>query len=418
MRGLRDVVVTGIGVISPIGLNTTELLDRVRENRSGIGLWEAPEFGIRMPAGLIEKDFSSEFSKLEMPYLDRCSQLALVAARQAAEDGGVTQFGDYAERAGLFYGSARGGVKTEHESVRQFYGEQKFNIRPYSLMACMMNAPAAQISIRHQILGPVMTHSSACTSSGTAIGDAYRAIRDGYLDIAMAGGAESVFTAAFLASWSGLRALAEVDAEDVGRSCRPFSRDRTGLVLSEGAVFVLLESREHARARGAKTYCRVSGYGIASDGYHIGSPKCEGQVATLRAALDDAGMQPADVGYLNAHATATPGGDPVEMKSIATVFDGVPVSSTKAIHGHLLGAASAMELAISILAVRESFLPATAFLNEIDPMCMANHVACRPVMHHAVQHALSLSAGFGGTNVALIISREGEMSSKSSSAAS
>lgn len=404
MRELRDVMVTGIGVISPVGLDLGELRSSLRRNRSGIGLWEAPEYEIRMPAGLIDKDFRGEFTKLELPYLDRCSQLALLAARQATEDAGIAQFGEYGPRAGLYYGSARGGVQTEHESVFQFYNERKFHIRPYSLMACMLNAPAAQISIRHQILGPVMTHSSACTSSGTAIGDAFRAIQYGSLDVALAGGAECVFTPAFLASWSGLRALAQIDPVDVGRSCRPFCVGRTGLVLAEGSVFVLLESREHAQARGARVYCRMSGYGIASDGYHIGSPNSGGQICALRLALEDACMQPTEIDYLNAHATATPGGDPVEVKSIATIFDNVPVSSTKAIHGHLLGAASAIELVVAILSICDSFLPATAYLDEVDPACALNHVAQYPVFDHPVKNAMSFSAGFGGTNVALVVS--------------
>jgi 3-oxoacyl-(acyl-carrier-protein) synthase len=249
-----------------------------------------------------------------------------------------------------------------------------------------------------------MTHSSACTSSGAAIGDALRAIRHGYLDIALVGGAEAALIPTFMGLWGGLRALADPNPDGVERSCQPFSKNRTGLVLSEGAVFLVLESREHALKRGASCYCALTGYGVASDGYHIGSPKADGQVAALRAALADAALQPAQIEYLNAHATATPGGDPVESSAINAVFDHVPVSSTKGIHGHLLGAASALELATAVLAINQSFLPATAHLDEIDPSCALNHVANTPVLGQRVRHALSLSAGFGGTNVALIVS--------------
>jgi 3-oxoacyl-(acyl-carrier-protein) synthase len=413
MRERREVVITGLGVLSPIGLDVSQLYAHLRENRSGIRLWEAPEYGMRLPAGVIQKDFSGEFTKLELPYLDRCSQLAVLAARQATTDGGISQFDGFGQRAGLYYGSVRGGVKTEHDWVLEFYNEHKRRSRPYTLMACMLNAPSAHISIRHQILGPVMTHSSACTSSGVAIGDAFRAVRDGYLDVALAGGAESALTPAFMASWGGLRALAEIDPSDPGRSCRPFSKDRSGLVLSEGAAFVLLECREHAIARGAQVYCQLNGYGIASDGYHIGSPKSEGQITALQAALEDSGLQSGDIDYLNAHATATPGGDPVEAKAISSVFADVPVSSTKAIHGHLLGAASALELAITVLAVNRSFLPATAHLEEIEPACALNHVARTPVFNHPLRHAMSFSAGFGGTNVALVVSRDSGMPTKS-----
>jgi 3-oxoacyl-(acyl-carrier-protein) synthase len=411
--GRRDVVITGIGVLSPIGSDVAGLFAHLRENRSGIRLWEAPEFGMRLPAGLIEHDFTGEFTKLELPYLDRCSQLAVIAARRAADDAGIEKFDHHGRRAGLYFGSVAGGVKTEHEWVEKFYLEHRRAAKPYTIMASMLNSAPAQISIRQQVLGPVMTHSSACTSSGAAIGDAYRAIRDGYLDIALAGGAEACLIPTFTALWTGLRALAEPDPVDVGRSCRPFDRHRGGLVLGEGAVFFVLEARECALKRDAAVYAHLSGYGIASDGYHIGSPKSEGQIATLRAALDDARLEPADIDYLNAHATATPGGDPVEARAINAVFDHVPVSSTKAIHGHLLGAASALELAVSVLAVNRSFLPATAHLDEIDPACELHHVARIPQFEHPVRHALSLSAGFGGTNVALIVSAPSELPAKS-----
>lgn len=404
-----DVVVTGMGVVSPIGFSVAELLSSLRTNRSGIRLWESPLLAKQLPAGLIERDFASQFTKLELPYLDRCSQVAILAARQAAVDAGLDQFAQYGQRAGLFYGSVCGGVKTEHDWVQQFYVEHKQQSRPYTLMASMLNAASAQISIRHQILGPVMTHSSACTSSGAAIGDAYRAIRHGYLDVALVGGAEASLTPTFMGLWGGLRALADPDPVDIGKSCRPFSRNRSGLVLGEGAVFMILESREHARQRGTSCYCSLSGYGIASDGYHIGSPKMEGQIAALRSALADAALQPAQIDYLNAHATGTRNGDPIEANAINTVFSEVPVSSTKGIHGHLLGAASALELAIAILAVNQSFLPATANLDDIDPACALNHVANTPQYGRKVEHALSFSAGFGGTNVALIVSAELEL---------
>ncbi len=404
MEQYRDVVITGLGVISPIGLSVPELLESLQTNHSGIRLWDSPLLTKQLPAGLIDRDFSGNFTKLELPYLDRCSQIAILAARQAVFDAGFEQFSDYGQRAGLFYGSVGGGVAVEHDWVRQFCVEHKQLAKPYTIMACMLNAAAAQISIRHQILGPVMTHSSACTSSGSAIGDGLRAIRHGYLDVALVGGAEAALIPTFMGLWGGLRALADPDPTDVGRSCRPFSKDRTGLVLGEGAAFMMLESREHAIRRGATCYCALSGYGIASDGYHIGSPKADGQVAALRAALADAALDPVDIGYINAHATATPGGDPIEANAINVVFDNVPVSSTKAIHGHLLGAASVLELMEAVLAVNQSFLPATAHLDEIDPACALNHVANTPVFEHSLRHALSFSAGFGGTNVALIVS--------------
>jgi 3-oxoacyl-[acyl-carrier-protein] synthase II len=409
----RGVVVTGLGILSPVGQNAAELARSIRDTVSGIGLWQSPLLEKQYPAGLIARDFASEFSKFELPYLDRCSQMALLAAQQAIADAGLSKFGEYGPRAGLYYGTVGGSVAVEHDWVEKFFVEHKQIAKPFTIMASMMNAASAHISIRHQILGPVMTHSSACTSSGGAIGEAFRAIRDGYLDVAIAGGAEAPMLPTFMSMWSGLRALAEPDPDDVSRSCKPFAQNRTGLVLGEGAVFVMLESLEHAQARNAESYCRLTGYGIASDGYHIGSPKSEGQIASMRDALRDAQLAPADIGYLNAHATATLNGDPIEAAAINTVFDDVPVSSTKAIHGHLLGAASAIEFAVTALAVNQSLLPATAHLDEIDPACNVNHVANASISRRPISHAMSFSSGFGGTNVALIASAEHELRKKS-----
>jgi 3-oxoacyl-(acyl-carrier-protein) synthase len=276
-------------------------------------------------------------------------------------------------------------------------------------MAGMHNAPAAWVSIRHQIAGPVITHTAACVSSGAAIGDAMRWIRNGDLDLAIAGGSEAALIPPFMGAWDGLRALAQPEPNDVGRSCRPFSRDRSGLVLAEGAVFLVLESADHALARGARIYSTLSGFGIASDAYNVGAPHSRGQIAAIAAALRDAGLQPSDLSYINAHATATPVGDPVETASLRNVLghaaDAVPVSSTKAQHGHMLGAASAMELAVCILAMQNDFLPATAFLDDIDPACPLRHVPGAAERGVQIRHTLSLSAGFGGTNVALVLSK-------------
>lgn len=414
--GARDVMITGIGVLSPIGLSLPEVHESLLQNRSGVRLWESPELSRRFPAGTIERDFTDQFTKLERPYMDRCSQIAMLAAGQAMQDAGIDRFEQYAQRAGLYYGSVGGGVRTEHEWVRQFHVDRVEGSKPYTIMASMLNAAPALISIRHKILGPVITNSSACSSSGAAIGEACRAIRDGHLDVAVAGGAEAALMPTFVALWGGLRALAEPDPEDTGRSCRPFSADRSGLVLSEGAVFLFLESREHAERRGAACYGRLSGYGIASDGYHIGSPNSQGQAAALRAALADADLKPDQISYYNAHATATRGGDPVETAAIREVFadstERLPVSSTKAIHGHLLGGASAMELVVCVLAIGGSFLPATAHLDQVDSECSLHHVANQPRLDHPVEHALSLSAGFGGTNVALAVSKERDLLTK------
>jgi 3-oxoacyl-[acyl-carrier-protein] synthase II len=409
----RKVVITGLGVLSPIGLDIGELAESLRTCKSGISLVEAPPLAKKFPAGAIPQSFSDRFTKLELPYLDRCQHMAIVAARQAMEDAGHAGFADYAQRAGLYYGNVNGGIATEQAWYQQLLVDGKQASRPFSAMAIMRNGGAAQISIRNQILGPVITHGSACGSSGVAIGEAARAIRDGYLDVALAGGAEAPLTGSLFGVFDGTRALATPDPEDVSRSCKPFSKNRNGLVLGEGAAFLVLESEEHARKRNARIYGSVDGYGIASDGYHIGTPQSEGQAAAIRAALADAELDASQLDYINAHATATHGGDMVEAKGIRLALgshsQSVPVSSTKAVHGHLLGATSALELVITVVAMNASVIPATANLADIDPECELNHVD-KPLLDRPLQRALSFSSGFGGTNVALIVSKHRETS--------
>ncbi len=411
----REVVITGMGVVSPIGCDMAELVSHVAAARSGISLCEPKWLQKKFPGGVVARSFTSEFTKLELPFLDRCTQLAVVAARQAIVDAGLGDFSGHAQRAGLYYGTVIGGVETTQFGFEQLLLEHK-GARPFAMMAIMHNAGAAQISIRHQILGPVLTYSTACASSGTAIGEALRAVRDGYLDVAVAGGADAPLTPGMFSGFDATRALAVPDKQDVARSCRPFAKDRAGLVLGEGAAFIVIESAEHAKRRGAPVYAALSGYGIASDGYHIGAPKVEGEATALRLALADAALAPADIGYYNAHATATRGGDAVEANAIRLAFgeaaQTMPVSSTKSIHGHLLGATSALELLITVVAMTESFLPATAHLDEIDSECGLNHIANNPAFDRPIEHAMSFSSGFGGTNVALVISKHREMPAK------
>lgn len=407
---MREVVITGVGIVSPIGQSPAEVLDSLLTVRSGIRLWSGDGMAKQFPAGIVDGDFDSRFEKKDLPYLDRVTKVGVVAAERAMEDAGISPgFAGLELRAGVFAGTVCGGADTEMQWLREHFAAGKQTSRPFTMIGGMHNAPAAWISIRHQIKGPVITHTAACASSGVAVGDAMRWIRDGDLDVAIAGGCEAVLIPAFMGAWDGIRALARPHAEDVGRSCRPFSRDRSGLVLAEGAVFFVLEAAEHAMARGATPYATLSGYGIACDAYHVGAPHSDGQVAAMASALRDAGIRPDELSYLNAHATATPTGDPVEVASIRTVLgaaaDAVPVSSTKAQHGHMLGAASAMELAVCVLAIRHGFLPATAFLEEIDPACPLRHVANVVQKGVEIRHALSFSAGFGGTNVALVASR-------------
>ena len=403
---MHEVVITGIGVISPIGNSPDEVRDSLLQSRSGVGGFESEEISRAFPVARVPADFSASFTRLERPFLDRTTQMALLAARQAAEDCGIVNFSTLGDRAGIFYGTVRGGGTTEWEGLRRFYAGRK-TAKPYVIMGCMANAAASFISIKHQILGVTACHTTACASSGSAIADACRYLRAGDLDIALAGGAEAPLASQFLSAWDGLRALAEVDADDPARSCKPFSSARSGLVLGEGSVFFVLETREHAQARAARVLGVLEGWAVASDAHHIGAPHQRGQVAAMRSALRTAGVEPAALDYLNAHATATRGGDPVEVAALREVLGDaaadVPVSSTKALHGHMLGAASAMELLVCLLAIRDGFIPPTAWLDDLDPDCGGLLHVPALLGGRRVRRALSLSAGFGGVNAALVV---------------
>lgn len=403
------VAITGLGVVSPIGLDVASTSAALREARSGVRTVRVPPLERDFAAGVIDASFEDAFTKMELPFLDRCQQLAVLAARQAVGGAGFDTFEGLGQRAGLYYGNVNGGVAAQQAWYQQMLLEGKQASRPFSAMAIMGNAGAAQVAIRHKVLGPVITNATACGSSGVAIADAARAIRDGYLDVAIAGGAEAPIVASAMGVFQGTRAMSAPDPADVSRTCKPFASNRSGLVLGEGAAFLVLESAAHARARGARCHAYVSGSGISNDAHHIGMPTSEGQVRALRAALADASLQAGDIGYVNAHATATDGGDVIEAAALREVFGAGPeaarVSSTKSVHGHLLGATSALELLLTVVAMEQSLLPASAHLGEADPRCELNHVGDRPLTGHAIDHALSFSCGFGGTNVALVVSR-------------
>lgn len=403
------VAITGLGVVSPIGLDVASTSAALREARSGVRTVRVPPLERDFAAGVIDASFEDAFTKMELPFLDRCQQLAVLAARQAVGGAGFDTFEGLGQRAGLYYGNVNGGVAAQQAWYQQMLLEGKQASRPFSAMAIMGNAGAAQVAIRHKVLGPVITNATACGSSGVAIADAARAIRDGYLDVAIAGGAEAPIVASAMGVFQGTRAMSAPDPADVSRTCKPFASNRSGLVLGEGAAFLVLESAAHARARGARCHAYVSGSGISNDAHHIGMPTSEGQVRALRAALADASLQAGDIGYVNAHATATDGGDVIEAAALREVFGAGPeaarVSSTKSVHGHLLGATSALELLLTVVAMEQSLLPASAHLGEADPRCELNHVGDRPLAGHAIDHALSFSCGFGGTNVALVVSR-------------
>jgi 3-oxoacyl-[acyl-carrier-protein] synthase II len=299
------------------------------------------------------------------------------------------------------------------ESMQQGYEELLLRggarMNPLLVVKGMNNAAAAHIAMDFHCHGQSITYSTACSSSAIAIGEAARAIRGGHAELAIAGGTEALLTFGTISAWQALRTLAIPDPADPGSACRPFAADRTGLVLGEGAGFVILEDETHARARGATVLARLSGYGASTDATHLTKPDPTGQALAMRAALSDAGLEASQVDYINAHGTATLAGDVIETEAIKHVFQeharSLPVSSTKSMHGHLMGATGAVEFVASVLALQHSFLPPTINLHKPDPACDLDYVPNRARRDVPLRHVMSNSFAFGGSNAVLVASR-------------
>lgn len=338
--------------------------------------------------------------------LDRVSQMALIAAGQAVTNARLDFGTEARERCGVSVGTSMGGVQTTDEAYYALYGERSERVQPLNVVAAMSNAPAAWIGIDYGLSGPNLTYSTACSSSAVAIGEAARRIRSGDVDVMLAGGAEAPLTFGVLRAWEAMRTLASVDPVDPATSCRPFSQHRTGLVIGEGAAFVALEEWQHARARGAHIHAELSGYGLTSDVAHITRPTVEGQGNAMRAALRSAGLGVEDIDYINAHGTATLQNDAIETAAIRDVFGAraysIPVSSTKSMHGHLLGAAGALEFLIAVAALKHGIVPPTLHLNAPDAACDLDYVPHSARCGLSLRSVMSNSFAFGGTNAVLI----------------
>jgi 3-oxoacyl-[acyl-carrier-protein] synthase II len=405
---LRRVAVTGLGVVSPVGNDCTRFFDNLLAGKSGIRRLSA-SFVDQLSnkiGGEVDFDAAAHFPKAKLNLLDRFSQFALHAAAQALGDSGLVFDERLRDRTGIFLGTGMGGAHTMEAGYADLFLDHKDRLPPFTVLRGMNNAAAAHISIDFNLRGPSSTYSTACSSSAIAIGEASRAIRHGYADAAVAGGAESLLTLGTMRAWEALRTLALEDTGDPAASCRPFSKDRTGLVLGEGAGMVVLEDFDSALSRGARIYAEVIGYGAASDAVHIAKPDMAGQVRAMRLALQDAGIGPESVDYINAHGTATLAGDVSETAAIKQVFGAhaaqTPVSSTKSMHGHLMGAAGAVEFVVAVLAIARGAIPPTAHLRVPDPECDLDYVANTARQGIAVRTAMTNSFAFGGSNAVLI----------------
>lgn len=404
----RRVAITGLGVAAPLGRNMDELFSNLVAGRSAIRrLTLARGERLRSPIGAVaDFDGSTHFSDIRLRMLDRVSQLALVAGAQAIADARLDFAVESRERCGVCVGTSMGGAETSDDGYFTLYGEHSERIKPYSVLAAMSNAPAAWIGIDYGLSGPNLTYSTACSSSAVAIGEAANKIRCGEVDVMLAGGAEAPLAFGVLRAWEAMRTLASMDPLDASASCRPFSQTRTGLVLGEGAAFVALEDWQHAIARGAVIHAEFSGYGLTSDIAHITKPSIEGQANAMRAALRSAQLDTGAIDYINAHGTATMQNDAVETEAIKAVFGNrahsIPVSSTKSMHGHLLGAAGALEFVIAVAALRHGIVPPTMHLNVADPVCDLDYVVDHARSGLALRSVMSNSFAFGGTNAVLI----------------
>jgi 3-oxoacyl-[acyl-carrier-protein] synthase II len=338
--------------------------------------------------------------------LDRVSQLALVAAAQAVADAGIDFAQERRERCGVSLGTGMGGAETTDQGYHVIYAERSDRVKPYTVLASMTNAAASWIGIDYGIVGPNLTYSTACSSSAVAIGEAARRIGYGDVDVMVAGGAEAPLSFGVLRAWEAMRTVATQDPLNPSASCRPFAQTRSGLVLGEGAAFVALEDWDHALARGARIRAELTGYGLTTDSAHITRPTVAGQAGAMRAALASAGLGAAEVDYVNAHGTATLQNDSVETAAIKEVFGQrayrIPVSSTKSMHGHLLGAAGALEFVIAVGSMERGVVPPTMHLDLRDPACDLDYVAGQARTGVNLRAVMSNSFAFGGTNAVLI----------------
>ncbi|MGC8722274.1 MAG: beta-ketoacyl-ACP synthase II [Acidobacteriota bacterium] len=408
----RRVVVTGVGVVSPLGLTAEETWRRSVKGESGIGpitLFDASSYPVRIAGETKGFDPLNYMDKKDARKMDRFIQFACAAAAEAVDRSGLAVTPENAERVGVAVGSGIGGLSLLEEQHKILLERGPGRISPFFIPGMIINMASGQISIRYGAKGPNIATVSACSTASHAIGEAARYIQRGEADAMICGGAEAAVSPLAVAGFAAMRALSTRNEEPT-RASRPYDQDRDGFVMGEGAGVLILEAIEHAQARGAQILAEVSGYGLSGDAYHISAPSEDGDGPTrvMLNAIRDAGLNPSDIQYINAHGTATPVGDKVETLAIKRAFGDhagrLCVSSTKSMTGHLLGAAGGLEAVLTILAIRDQVAPPTINLEKRDPECDLDYVpnTARPM---EIIHALSNSFGFGGTNASLLLSR-------------
>jgi len=410
----RRVVVTGMGAITPVGLDAASSWAAIKRGTSGIGpitLFDTADYRTRIAGEVSEWDNSLHFERKDARRLDRFSEFFIVASRQAISDAGLDYSGDpeAASRVGVMVGAGFGGMGSFIEEIDTLRDRGPGRVSPIGVPRIIPNMAAGLVSIEHGLTGPVSCVVTACSASANAIGDATELIRRGAADVMVAGGAEAAITTFGVATFAQARALS-MRNDDPESASRPFDAGRDGFVMGEGGAVLVLESLEHADARGVKPLAEVTGYGMSADAYHITLPRPGGSGAAraMKAAMDDAGLAPEEIGYINAHGTSTSANDSTETAAIRLALgaeaDTTPVSSTKSMTGHILGGAGSVEAVFCILALADQVLPPTINYETPDPECDLDYVpnATREV---EFDHAMSNSFGFGGHNVSLIFSK-------------
>lgn len=408
---MRRVAVTGLGLVSSQGTDVQAVFEAWRQGVGGIGLHdigEAPHT-LRIPYAMCrEFDAAPVLGRTRLTTMDRVSQLSTVAALSAWSDAGLADRpGEARDEVAVHWGTGGGGTQTTERSYRDLFIKGRGRISPLTVVLGMLNASASQIALQLGLGGECLTYSVACASSSVAIGEAFRRIRAGDLTLAVAGGAEAAMPYGVAKAWESLQVLAPASI-DGPPQCRPFSADRQGLVLGEGAAALVLEDWDRAEARGARIYAEIVGYAGSCDHSHLTAPDAQGQLRALRGALRDAHIEADQIDHVNAHGTATREGDPVEIQALQMLLGDhapeVSISATKSLHGHLLGAAGAIEALATVLTLHRQCLPPTLNLDRPDPACAGlDHVLRPGTAPRRLRLALSNSFAFGGSNAVLVL---------------
>ncbi len=411
---MERVVVTGLGLVTPVGIGTEESFNALLEGRSGAGpitLFEATEaYATRIAAEVKGFDPTLFMEKKKLKEVTRFIPFAMAATKMALQQADLGLTDEERENVGVFIGVGLGGLENLERVTLVLDRKGPGKVSPYFIPSLIANMAAGQVSIAHGFQGPSYAHTSACSSSAHAIGEAVHWIRAGRAEVMVAGGAEATITPIGIAGFSAMFALSRRNAEPE-RASRPWDRGRDGFLCGEGAGTLILESLSRARRRGAHIIAEVTGVSATSDAYHITKPAPEGKgaVRAMRLALADAKLSPTDIDYINAHGTSTPAGDAEESKAISKVFGShaldkqLWVSSTKSMMGHLLGAAGAVEATVCVKAIERGAVPPTINLDDPDPECVLDYVP-HQARERTIRHAMSNSFGFGGTNATLILS--------------